>query len=457
MLELIVLSMLPIPTGRGGRSPITYALIIINVAVYLVTSYSNAFLQISNQWLDFGSFIPVTLVETSQLYRLFTSMFMHADIFHIFFNMYFLYIFGKEVEATIGSLRYLTLYVASGISASIFHTAFAIIRGPVDLFIPAIGASGAISGVLGAYLMLYPQKRLGLCWFLFLMPWCFTTTAGFFLIFWFATQVIYGYMRLGGTAFFAHGGGFVAGILLLYTLAPRWLRGGEHAVAWDPWSSSYVYVRKRGLGPLWKGLLIALLIALLAGSAYSYAIAESVRSPIYVYNIETQRGGKLDLDTAIYCTAGNLILQPSSDNPRIAFNRLYWSGLLTGGSSSNGLVKGSGEPMPINEAWIIKAVVEGVQVRIYFSLSGFIEYDDAGVLKYLNGSLTTEVVNVFFLGFTTRVEKGDRITMDVLVEVQSIYNNIGDNIVRPAAITTAIILLPTTLIVARKDRELALT
>ncbi len=457
MLELIVLSMLPIPTDRGGRSPITYALIVVNVAIYLVTSYSNAFLQVSNQWLDFGSFIPVTLVETSQLYRLFTSMFMHADVFHIFFNMYFLYIFGKEVEVTMGSLRYLALYIASGISASIFHTAFALIRGPVDLFIPAIGASGAISGVLGAYLMLYPQKRLGLCWFLFLIPWCFTTTAGFFLIFWFATQVIYGYMRLGGTAFFAHAGGFAAGTLLLYTLAPRWLRGGERAVAWDPWSSSYVYVRKRGLGPVWKGLLVALLLALLAGSAYSYVVAEDIRSPVYVYSIETRRGGKIDSDTAIYCTAGSLILQPSSDNPRIAFNRLYWSGLLTGVSLSGSLIKGSRGPIPVDEAWIINALVEGVQVKIYLSLSGLIEYDDAGVLKYLNGSLTTDVVNIFFLGFTTRIEKGDRITMDVLVEVQSIYSNIGDNVVRPAAIASALILFPATLIVFKKDREIALT
>jgi len=97
-------------------------------------------------------FIPSLVGNPSQWYRVFTSMFLHADFFHILFNMYFLCVFGRAVESILGKSRFLLLYLAAGIFASIFHTAFSFIGGLSAYTVPAIGASGAISGILGAYL-----------------------------------------------------------------------------------------------------------------------------------------------------------------------------------------------------------------------------------------------------------------------------------------------------------------
>ncbi|RLF01514.1 MAG: rhomboid family intramembrane serine protease, partial [Thermoprotei archaeon] len=162
---------------------VTTLIIIINAIVYVLTSFENSLVQVSTSWLYWGAFIPVYLTAPLQLYRLITSMFMHANLFHIFFNMLYLYFFGKSVESVLGGKRYLALYLASGLVAEIFHTAFIPVEGYLSAVTPAVGASGAISGVLGAYLLLFPGSRLTMCFFYLYFPVCLTLNAAAYLIF----------------------------------------------------------------------------------------------------------------------------------------------------------------------------------------------------------------------------------------------------------------------------------
>ncbi len=102
--------------------------------------------------------------------RIITSVFLHSAPLHIFFNMYFLYFFGKAVESIIGSGWYLILYIVSGFWAGFPHTASIGFQGASSISIPAVGASGAISGVLRSYLMLYPTTLLSMCLFYIIFP-----------------------------------------------------------------------------------------------------------------------------------------------------------------------------------------------------------------------------------------------------------------------------------------------
>jgi membrane associated rhomboid family serine protease len=150
---------------------------------------------------------------------IFTSMFMHGGLFHIGGNMLYLWIFGNNVEDTLGHARYLLFYLLSGIAAALAQTAI----GPSSV-VPMVGASGAVSGVLGAYLVLFPRAHvttliiLGFFFRLVQIP------AMVVLGFWIVLQVLNGlgsFGSSGGVAFFAHIGGFLAGIGLLYVLKPR--------------------------------------------------------------------------------------------------------------------------------------------------------------------------------------------------------------------------------------------
>jgi len=150
---------------------------------------------------------------------IFTSMFMHGGLFHIGGNMLYLWIFGNNVEDTLGHTRYLIFYLLSGIAAALAQT----VVGPSSL-VPMVGASGAISGVLGAYLVLFPGAHvttliiLGFFFRLVQIP------AMVVLGFWIVLQVLNGlgsFGASGGVAFFAHIGGFVAGMGLLFVLRPR--------------------------------------------------------------------------------------------------------------------------------------------------------------------------------------------------------------------------------------------
>jgi membrane associated rhomboid family serine protease len=152
-----------------------------------------------------------------------TSMFMHGSWDHILGNMLFLAIFGKNVEDAFGHLRYLAFYLAGGFVATMTQTFVTLVAGSgADAQVPQLGASGAIAAVLGAYYVLYPQSRVLTLVFVFLVR----IPAWVFLGVWFLFQLIEGNFGLltatangGGTAFFAHVGGFLFGLFVTRVVA----------------------------------------------------------------------------------------------------------------------------------------------------------------------------------------------------------------------------------------------
>jgi membrane associated rhomboid family serine protease len=149
-------------------------------------------------------------------------MFMHGGLMHIGGNMLYLWIFGNNVEDTLGHLRFLVFYVACGVAAAVAQT----VVGPTS-DVPMVGASGAVSGVLGAYLLLFPYATITtLVIFGFFMRFVHVP-ALIVLGFWIVLQFLNGFLSLGvagpggGVAWFAHIGGFIAGMALLFTLRSR--------------------------------------------------------------------------------------------------------------------------------------------------------------------------------------------------------------------------------------------
>jgi membrane associated rhomboid family serine protease len=150
---------------------------------------------------------------------LFTSMFMHGGIAHIAGNMLFLWIFGDNVEDRLGHVRYLVFYLLCGLIASLAHvfTTYAFSSDQSSLLVPSLGASGAISGVLGGYLLLHHSRRVTVLLFRFLTDVPAWVAIGI----WFAFQLISGLGMLGGgsqqggVAYAAHIGGFIAGLVLI--------------------------------------------------------------------------------------------------------------------------------------------------------------------------------------------------------------------------------------------------
>jgi len=152
-----------------------------------------------------------------QILTIYTSMFLHGSWAHIFSNMLALYIFGDNVEDRMGSGRYLIFYLLSGTAAAALHIFF-----NQNATIPTIGASGAISGVLGAYLVLFPRARVMTLIMLIFIPWFIDIPAIFYIGAWFGSQLLNGMLTIvegaqsfGGIAWWAHVGGFLAGILLV--------------------------------------------------------------------------------------------------------------------------------------------------------------------------------------------------------------------------------------------------
>ncbi|HEX3230842.1 MAG TPA: rhomboid family intramembrane serine protease [Pyrinomonadaceae bacterium] len=150
---------------------------------------------------------------------LITSMFMHGGLAHIFGNMLFLWIFGDNIEDRLGHIRYLIFYLICGILAGLAHVfvTYATAADASSLLVPSLGASGAISGVLGGYLLLFPTNRV-----IVLLSWFVTPVPAFVAIgLWFVFQLISGLGMLGsgskagGVAYGAHIGGFIAGLLLI--------------------------------------------------------------------------------------------------------------------------------------------------------------------------------------------------------------------------------------------------
>ncbi len=150
-----------------------------------------------------------------------TSMFMHGSWVHLIGNMWFLWLFGNNVEDSMGHLRFLVFYVLAGIAAAAAHVFM-----ELGSMVPIVGASGAISGVMGAYLLLYPRVRIQTLFILIIFLRIIAVPAWLILAYWFVLQFLSGAATPaggGGVAFWAHVGGFVAGLLLVKLFENRTL------------------------------------------------------------------------------------------------------------------------------------------------------------------------------------------------------------------------------------------
>jgi len=198
-------------TSRRTQPVITYTLIALNVLFFLVElSGGDAFIQ---TW----SFVPSRFLANpgGDFLTIFTSMFMHAGWLHIGGNMLYLWIFGDNVEDRFGHIRYLAFYLLCGIAATFAQLAFS-----MGSSIPNLGASGAIAGVLGAYLVLFPQRRVTV-----MLGSGVTQMPALIVIgLWFVLQLFSGIGSIassadtGGVAYMAHIGGFIAGVVLAFIL-----------------------------------------------------------------------------------------------------------------------------------------------------------------------------------------------------------------------------------------------
>jgi len=193
------------------RATVTLSIIAVNVAVFLyeLSLPHNAL----NRFIMLHGIVPDRLSYSSIL----TSMFIHGGFLHIAGNMWFLWIFGRGVENLVGHTKYLLLYFACGFAAAFLH-----ILVNSNSTIPTVGASGAIAGVMGAYLVKFPRSHIVTLVFIFIFITTIDIPAAFLLLYWFAIQffsgvgsVGYSNASSGDVAWFAHVGGFVAGMLLV--------------------------------------------------------------------------------------------------------------------------------------------------------------------------------------------------------------------------------------------------
>jgi membrane associated rhomboid family serine protease len=213
---------LPIKDNVPTRSfPLVTALLIAaNLAVwifYQLPDLEGSTLELAYQPCEVNSSCPSgTAVGEGWEVTSFTAMFLHGSWLHVLGNMLFLWVFGNNVEDAMGRVRFLIFYLASGYAATALQTVVTLSAGsPTDGAVPNLGASGAVSGVLGAYFVLLPNATVLALVFFFLLP----VPAFLFLGFWFLFQLWEGGFSLvqpqagGGVAFFAHIGGFVFGAL----------------------------------------------------------------------------------------------------------------------------------------------------------------------------------------------------------------------------------------------------
>jgi membrane associated rhomboid family serine protease len=205
----------------------TWGLIIVNSIIFLTWQLPQSMEQMQQTFFQYGM-VPAEYTIHQDLppyvpfpywYTLVTMMFLHGNFLHLFGNMLYLWIFGDNVEQAFGHLRFLLFYLLCGIGAAYFHILF----NPMS-FIPSVGASGAISGVLAAYMVLFPKEKVVLATFFGLM----TVPAVALIGFWVAIQLFNAIMVLTmgaenvGIAYMAHLGGFVVGLPIALLLKLSW-------------------------------------------------------------------------------------------------------------------------------------------------------------------------------------------------------------------------------------------
>jgi membrane associated rhomboid family serine protease len=209
---------------------VTIGLIVANVLIYL---HELALGPLLPRFVHAYGLVPVRLVEWTALggdpldparfLPLFTSMFWHGGFLHLAGNMLYLWIFGDNVEDRLGHLRFLAFYLCAGVCAALVQIYF-----DPHSSVPTIGASGAIAGVLGAYLISFPRARVLTFVPIFFLPWLVEIPAVIYLALWFVMQLGSAMLTsaagagasMGGIAFWAHVGGFVSGIVLVLLMSP---------------------------------------------------------------------------------------------------------------------------------------------------------------------------------------------------------------------------------------------
>jgi len=213
--------MIPIRDTQPSRNRpvVNHGIIILNILVYLVQLAQGSEL---NRFIYYYGVVPARYVVPEiaeyfnwfqQLFAFVSFMFLHGGFWHLAGNMWSLWIFGDNVEDHLGSVRYLVFYLLCGVCSGIAHLTLNLHSN-----IPTIGASGAISGVMGAYLLLHPNSRILTLIPIIFIPWFVEIPAFFFLGLWFVLQFINAAGSAGsvsGVAWWAHIGGFVCGMLFL--------------------------------------------------------------------------------------------------------------------------------------------------------------------------------------------------------------------------------------------------
>ena len=203
-----------------SRTVVTGSLIALNTVIFL---YQNTLSYYRlDQFVTNWGIVPDDL----RLITLFTSMFLHGGWLHLLGNMLFLWVFGRNLEDLIGGTRFLAFYLVCGLVAGVVQ----VLANPYAR-VPTIGASGAIAGVMGAYLIKFPRSQIDTLVLLFVFFTRLAIPAPFYLLFWFGMQFLNGFETIGdrnysggGVAVFAHIGGFIAGMLLirLFPSRQRW-------------------------------------------------------------------------------------------------------------------------------------------------------------------------------------------------------------------------------------------
>jgi membrane associated rhomboid family serine protease len=209
-------------TQTLGKFPfVTLFIILLNVFIFVEELLSPN----PDSFILKYSLIPnqVNFLNVTTLAPFITSQFMHAGFFHIIPNMWFLWVFGPNMEAALGRFKFLIIYLLSGILAAV--TQFSLLSGTT---VPMIGASGAIAGLLGGYLKLFSDHKIETIIIIVFIPIFVVLPAVLILLFWFFTQVFSGVSEIftgsatsGGVAFWAHIGGFIGGWLLVTIWGPK--------------------------------------------------------------------------------------------------------------------------------------------------------------------------------------------------------------------------------------------
>lgn len=198
-----------------SRPIVTVSLIAVNLLVYLFQATLDSY--------SYGNFIQVfgLVPDHFRYMNVFTSMFVHGGWMHVIFNMWFLWIYGDNVEDILGHAKFLVFYLLCGVAAVLLQVAL----NPYSR-IPVVGASGAIAGVMGGYLIKFPHSRILTLVPVFVFFTTFEIPAVLILLYWFVLQIIGGAFSGpsyagGGVAWFAHVGGFVAGMVLIKIIGTR--------------------------------------------------------------------------------------------------------------------------------------------------------------------------------------------------------------------------------------------